>query len=75
MFVMMKKKPAFNADLQSIICKIREITTQNAWIVTYSSDKENRLQETVFAENYTEAYLAFMFTHQRSDEITEIKEV
>lgn len=45
------------------------------WLVTYSPDKEQRLTSTVEAEDYTKAYLAFMFTHKRSDEITEIKEV
>ena len=75
MFVMMKKKTAFDADLQSIICKIRENTTKKAWLVTYSTDKEDRLQDSVLAENYTEAYLAFMSIHKSSDEIIEIKEV
>ena len=45
------------------------------WLVTYSPDKEQRLTTTVEAEDYTNAYLAFMSTHERSDEITDIKEV
>lgn len=45
------------------------------WLVTYSSDKENRITTTVEAEDYTKAYLAFTFTHKRSDEIIELKEV
>ena len=75
MFVVMKKKPVFDDDLQSIICKIRENTTKKAWLVTYSTDKEDRLQDSVLAENYTEAYLAFMAKHGKNHEITEIKEV
>lgn len=45
------------------------------WLVTYSPDKEKRLTTTVEAEDYTKAYLAFTFTHKRSDDIIELKEV
>ncbi len=45
------------------------------WLVTYSPDKEQRLTTTVEAVDYTKAYLAFMITHAKTDEITEIKEV
>jgi hypothetical protein len=75
MFVMMKKKPVFDADLQTMLCKIREIMPKKCWKVTYSTNKEDRLCTEVFADTYTSAYLAFMSIHKSSDEITEIKEV
>lgn len=45
------------------------------WLVTYSPDKEKLLTATVEAEDYTKAYLAFMITHTKTDEITEINEI
>lgn len=74
MFVMMKKKPVFDADLQSIICKIRQILPKKCWKVTYSTNKEDRICTEVFADTYTEAYLAFLSEHGHDVFVVDIQE-
>lgn len=74
MCVMIKKKPAEGLDLETIVCKIREITAKK-WRVTYTTNKEDRVCEVVSAKDYTAAYLAFTMAHKPTDEIIEIKEV
>ena len=74
MFVMMKKKPAFDDDLQTMLCKIREIIPKKCWKVTYSTNKEDRLCAEVFADTYTEAYLAFLSDHGHDAFVVDIQE-
>ena len=75
MCILVKKKPFSNIDLKSIVCKTKENRTEKHWKITYSTDKENRLTEYIFAEDYTKAYIAFTFAHGVNHEIVELEEV
>ena len=74
MFVIMKKKPQFDCDLQTIICKIRELQRKKCWRVTYSTDKEDRLSVEILADTYTDAYLAFLSEHGHDAFVVDIQE-
>lgn len=75
MTIVIKKPMQKGIDLQSMVDKIRAISFKKRFEVTYSTNKEDRVCEVVFAEDYTEAYLAFTMAHKPTDEIIEIKEV
>ena len=75
MCVMIKKKPAHIINLKTIVCKNKENQEKRRWKITYSTDKENRLTEYIFAEDYTKAYIAFTFAHGVNHEIVELEEV
>lgn len=75
MTIVIKKPMRKSIDLQSMVDKIRAISFKKRFEVTYSTNKEDRVCEVVFAEDYTKAYLAFTMAHKPTDEITDIKEV
>ena len=75
MTIVIKKPMQKGIDLQSMVDKIRAISFKKRFEVTYSTNKEDRRTLTVEADTYTGAYLAFMITHAKTDEITDIKEV
>lgn len=72
MTIVIKKPMPKQSDLQTMICKIRGFAPKKRWSVIYSTNKEDRLSEEIFADTYTDAYLEFLKLHGHENYVVDI---
>ena len=74
MTIIIKKPMRKSIDLQSMVDKIRAVSPKRRWMVTYSTNKEDRIRTTVEADTYTAAYLAVLSVCGKDAYVIDIQE-